>query len=218
MALDIFEIKLNKRQEKKVLEIASKQGHFTLFLGKENKLRVSAEKEKPKKGETHAVTVDASNHYYEWLLGWLGQQGIVPSEDLMSEIEELIRAEKAVEDDELARSIETLDTVTSEARERLRKRLEEEMRSEISAKQKNDYRCVIKRLDARDYKADYIAMWTTRTFGQEEGMAYVANINGVEDHFGSNVIKSRVYGRIFLDEAKPVKAGKSLKWIRLSPP
>jgi len=218
MALDIFEIKLNKRQEKKVLEIASKQGHFSVYLNKEDKLRISSEKEKPKKGETHAVTVDASNHYYEWLLGWLGQQGIVPSEELMGEIEGLVIAEKAVEDQELSRSIETLDSVTADARERLRKRLDEEMRSEITAKQKNDFRCVIKRLDARDYKADYIAMWTTRTFGQEEGLAYVASINGVEDRFGSSVIRSRVYGRIFLDEAKPIKAGKSLKWIRLSQP
>lgn len=219
MAPDIFEIKLNKRQEKKALEIASKQGNFTLFLGKEGKIRISEEKEKPKKGETHAVTVDASNNYYEWLIGWLAQQGIVPSEELVDEIERLYRAERLAEDEEFARTVDELDTATSGTIERLRAKLGEEMRSDsISTKQKNDYRCVIKRLDTKDYNADYIAKWATRALGEPEGMAYVNSLGETESRFGTKVIRGRMYGRIFLDDAKPIKAGKGLKWIKLAEP
>ncbi|WP_424358098.1 hypothetical protein [Methanocella sp. MCL-LM] len=219
MAPDIFEIKLNKRQEKKALEIASRQGNFTLFLGKEGKIRISEEKEKPKKGETHAATVDASNNYYEWLIGWLAQQGIVPSEDLVNEIERLFKAERDAEDEEFGNTVNELDAATAGTIEKLRVKLAEEMCSDtVSNKQKNDYRCVIKRLDARDYNAEYIARWTARTMGDQEGLAYAGSIKEIESDFGTKVIRQRMYGRIFLDDAKPIKPGKGLKWIRLAEP
>jgi hypothetical protein len=219
MAPDIFEIKLNKRQEKKALEIASKQGNFTLFLGKEGKIRISEEKEKPQKGETRAATIDVSNNYYEWLIGWLAQQGIVPSQELVDEIERLFKAERDAEDKEFASTVNELDAATAGTIERLRTRLDEEMRSSsTSNKQKNDYRCVVKRLEARDYNADYIAKWTARALGEQVGMEYSDAIKEIESEFGTRVIRYRIYGRIYLDDARPIKPGKGLKWIKLVKP
>lgn len=218
MALDVFEIKLNKRQEKKVLEIAGKQGHFTLFYGKEGKLRISAEKEKPRAGETRSATVDLNTDHYEWLFGWLGQQGIVPSEDLLTTIEAIVKAEREVEEAEFVKTVEALETTTATAVEKLRTKLESEMKADVSAKLKNDYRHVLKRLDARDYKSDYIAKWTIHALGEREGVAYATDLTEIEDHFGNCVLRCRLYGRIFVDDAKPIKAGKGLKWLKLTPP
>ena len=219
MALDIFEIRLNKRQESKALELAGKQGNFTLFSGKEGKVRLAAEKEKPRKGETHAATADLSNDYYEWLFSWLGQQGIVPSEQLLSEIEELVRQERALEDAEFVKTVEKVDAALDQAVSKLRLELEGRQQSPgISNKLRNDYRYVLKRLDAKDFKADYVATWTTRVLGETEGLAFSNCLQECRGRFGLKALRCRLYQRIFLDDARQIKPGKSLKWIKVVKP
>lgn len=218
MALDIIEVKLNRQQEETVLNAARKQGKVMLILSDKGGVRFSTnDLEELHDDEPDATTVNFSTEYYQELFVWLARCGIVPSEELTAEVEQIIRNEKDREDEEFSNSIIRIDAANEKAVTMLQAKLEDEMKTEISNKLKNDYRFVLKKLKNSDFKADYLAKWLTRTIGEKEGNEYADELQSVQDTYAINVLLSRMYGRIFIDDGMPVEPGRPLKWIRVLP-
>ncbi len=99
MALDIKEIKLNKRQEKQIMDAAREKGRIYLILDGE-KVKLSA-----KDAGDDVTVIDFGNDYYEELLTTLGDKGIVPSKELNKAIEKVLSDEKVYEDGEFFKAI-----------------------------------------------------------------------------------------------------------------
>ncbi len=119
MALDIKEIKLNKRQEKQIMDAAREKGRIYLILDGE-KVKLSA-----KDAGDDVTVIDFGNDYYEELLTTLGDKGIVPSKELNKAIEKVLSDEKVYEDGEFFKAIAEIEDVTVDASARLRKQIEQ---------------------------------------------------------------------------------------------
>jgi hypothetical protein len=208
MALDITDIRLNRRQEKEVMKAAREKGHINLILD-EGKVRLSAE------AEGHDVTViDFGNHYYEQLLARLAGKGIVPSKELTRAIEKAVTDEKVYEDGAFFKAVGKIDGETDKAVSRLRKGIERQLRGDLTPKQRNDYRAVLRKLDSKDFKPDYVEKWTGRVMGAEKLEAYDDRLQSARDEFGDAALLHRLYSRIFI-RGKDFRGGERLQWVRL---
>jgi hypothetical protein len=208
MALDITDIRLNRRQEKEVMKAAREKGHINLILD-EGKVRLSAE------AEGHDVTViDLGNHYYEQLLARLAGKCIVPSKELTRAIEKAVTDEKVYEDGAFFKAVGKIDGETDKAVSRLRKGIERQLRDDLTPKQRNDYRAVLRKLDSKDFKPDYVEKWTGRVLGAEKLEAYDDRLQSARDEFGDAALLHRLYSRIFI-RGKDFRGGERLQWVRL---
>jgi hypothetical protein len=205
MALDIKEIKLNKRQEKQIMDAAREKGHIYLILDGE-KVKLSA-----KDAGDDVSVIDFGNDYYEELLTSLGEKGIVPSKELNKAIEKVLSDEKVYEDGEFFKAIAEIEDVAVDVSTRLRKQIGQLLADpHITPKMRNDYRAVIRKLDGNDYMPDYVEKWTDRLLGEEK-------LEAARDGFGDASLLHRLYGRIFL-RGKDVKGGQRLRWVRFLKP
>jgi hypothetical protein len=212
MALDITEIRLDKRQEKLILKTAREKGRINLITDG-GKTRLST-----KKQENADVTViDFANHYYEILLEELSVKGIVPSKELLKAIEKVLTAEKVFEDGEFYKAVGTIDGETEMAVASLRKKVEALLQTDLTPKMKNDYRAVLRKLDKNDYKPDYVDKWTSRVLGAEKVEAYESKLLSAREGFGDEVLLNRLYCRFFI-RGTEFKGGERLKWVRLLKP
>ncbi len=212
MALDITEIRLDKRQEKLILRTAREKGRINLIMDG-GKARLSTKKQD---GADVAV-IDFANHYYEILLKELSGKGIVPSKELTKAIEKVLVEEKVFEDGEFFKAVSTIDGETEKAVAGLRKKIEALLKTELAPKMKNDYRAVLRKLDNNDYKPDYVDKWTNRVLGAEKVEAFENNLQTARDSFGDEVLLYRLYGRFFI-RGTEFKGGERLKWVRLLKP
>lgn len=212
MALDITEIRLNKRQEKQIMDAARKKGRINLILDGDRPGFSTNDT-----GDDVAV-IDFGNHYYEKLLTTLASKGIVPSKELMKAIEKVLAEEKAYEDGEFFKAAGRIDDATAKAAANLRKAIEKLLASpDLTPKMRNDYRAVLRKLDGNSYKSDYVEKWTNRVLGAEKLEAFEKKLQSARDDFGDSALLHRLYGRIYL-RGKDVKGGERLKWIRLLKP
>jgi hypothetical protein len=212
MALDIKEIKLNKRQEKQIMDAAREKGRIYLILDGE-KVKLSA-----KDAGDDVTVIDFGNDYYEELLSTLGGKGIVPSKELSKAIEKVLSDEKVYEDGEFFKAIAEIEDVTVDASARLRKQLEKLLEApDLAPKMRNDYRAILRKLDSNDYKPDYVEKWTDRLLGKEKLNAFDNELQAARDSFGDAALLHRLYGRIYL-RGKDVKGGQRLRWVRLLKP
>lgn len=212
MALDIKEIKLNKRQEKQIMDAAREKGRIYLILDGE-KVKLSA-----KDAGDDVTVIDFGNDYYEELLTTLGDKGIVPSKELNKAIEKVLSDEKVYEDGEFFKAIAEIEDVTVDASARLRKQLEKLLEApDLAPKMRNDYRAILRKLDSNDYKPDYVEKWTDRLLGKEKLEAFDDKLQAARDSFGDAALLHRLYGRIYL-RGKDVKGGQRLRWVRLLKP
>jgi hypothetical protein len=212
MALDITEIRLNKRQEKQIMDAARETGHINLIL----------DGDKPKFSTKDAgddvTIIDFGNHYYEKMLADLATKGIVPSKELDKAIEKVLTEEKVFEDGEFFKAVGKIDDTTVKAADNLHKEIERLLAApDITPKMRNDYRAVLRKLDSNEYKSDYVEKWTNRILGAEKLEAFEKKLQSTRDNFGDAALLHRLYGRIYL-RGKEVKAGERLKWIRLLKP
>lgn len=210
MALDIIDVKLTKKQEKEILKAARAHGRIMLSLDGD-KVTLSEDI------KSAGTDIEFSSEYYEGVFRFLAQRGIVPSEELMGEVERIILEEKVFEDGEYFKAVTKLDEAKLQVANKLKQKIKLDMSSDISPKLKNDYRAVLKRLESQDYKADYAEKWAARILGDEAVKAYAKKLDTSRDKFGDSVLINRMYARLFLYE-KDVQPGKSLRWIRLLKP
>lgn len=212
MALDITEVRLDKRQEKLILKTAREKGRINLIMDN-GKIRLSS-----KDQENADVTViDFGNHYYEKLLTTLAGKGIVPSKELTKAIEKVLVNEKVFEDGEFFKAVGTIDDETERAVAGLRNKIEALLQTDLTPKMKNDYRAVLRKLDKDDYKPDYVDKWTNRVLGAEKVEAYENNLQSARESFGDAALLYRLYGRFFI-RGTEFKGGERLKWVRLLKP
>lgn len=212
MALDIKEIKLNKRQEKQIMDAAREKGRINLILDGE-KVKLS------RNDAGDDVTVlDFGNHYYEKLLTGLAGKGIVPSKELSKAIEKVLTEEKVYEDGEFFKAIGEIEGATDNATVNLRKQLEKLLEAPgLTPKMRNDYRAVLRKLDSNDYKPDYVEKWTNRVLGEEKLEVFENKLLAARNEFGDAALLHRLYGRIFV-RGKNFRGGERLKWVRLLKP
>jgi hypothetical protein len=215
MALDITDIRLNRRQEKEVMKAAREKGHINLILD-EGKVRLSARDDGTDAGDDIAV-IDFGNHYYEQLLARLAGKGIVPSRELTRAIEKAVTDEKVYEDGAFFKAVGKIDGETDRAVSRLRKEIERQLRGDLTPKQRNDYRAVLRKLDGKDYKPDYVEKWTGRVLGAEKLESYDDRLQSARDEFGDAALLHRLYSRIFI-RGKDIRGGERLRWVRLVRP
>jgi hypothetical protein len=135
MALDITEIRLDRRQEKLILKTAREKGRINLIMDG-GKTRLSTKKQEG----TDVAVIDFANHYYEILLTELAGKGIVPSKELLKAIEKVLAEEKVFEDGEFYKAVSTIDSETVSAVAGLRKKIEALLQTDLAPKMKNDYR------------------------------------------------------------------------------
>jgi hypothetical protein len=212
MALDITEIRLDRRQEKLILKAARKTGHINLIMD-DGKVRLSS---KDQDG-TDLTVLDFGNHYYEKLLTRLASKGIVPSKELTKTIEKVLVNEKIFEDGEFFKAVGTIDDETQKAVAGLRSKIEALLQTDLTPKMKNDYRAVLRKLDKNDYKPDYVDKWTNRVLGAEKVEDFESGLQSARDSFGDAALLYRLYGRIFI-RGTEFKGGERLKWVRLLKP
>ncbi len=213
MALDITEIRLNKRQETQIMDAARKEGRINLIIDGE-KVKLSADDA----DDDDVTIIDFSNHYYEKLLTTLAVKGIVPSKELSKAIEKVLTEEKVYEDGEFFKAVGKIDTTTEKAAASLRKKIEQLLAStDLTPKMRNDYRAVLRKLDSNDYKPDYVEKWTDRVLGSKKLEAFDNKLQTARSDFGDAALLHRLYGRIYLS-GKNVKGGERLKWVRLLKP
>jgi len=212
MALDITEIKLNKRQEKQIMNAARVKGRINLILDGE-KVKFSAND-----AGDDVTVIDFGNHYYEELLTTLGDKGIVPSKELSKAIEKALTDEKVYEDGEFFKAIGEIEGATDTAMVNLHKHLEQLLKDPgLTPKLRNDYRAVLRKLDSDDYKSDYVEKWTNRLLGAEKLEVFENSLQSARDDFGDKALLHRLYGRIYI-RGKDFKGGQRLRWIRLLKP
>jgi hypothetical protein len=212
MALDITEIKLNRRQEKKIMDAAREKGRINLIMDGE-KVKLSADDE-----EGDVTVIDFGNHYYEKLLTTMAERGIVPSKELNRTIEKVLTVEKVYEDGEFFKAVGKIDSTTSKAAASLRKQIERLLDSPgLTPKMRNDYRAVLRKLDSNDYKTDYVEKWTNRVLGTEKLEALENRMQSARDDFGDAALLHRLYGRIYI-RGRDFKGGERLRWVRLLKP
>jgi hypothetical protein len=212
MALDITEIRLDKRQEKLIIKTAREKGRINLIMDN-GKARLSS---KEHEGADVAV-IDFGNHYYEKLLTRLSGKGIVPSKELTKAIEKVLVDEKVFEDGEFFKAVGKIDGETEKAVAGLRKKIEALLRTDLTPKVKNDYRAVLRKLDKNDYKPDYVDKWTNRVLGAENVEAYETKLQSARDDFGDAALLHRLYGRFFI-RGTEFRGGERLRWVRLLKP
>ena len=212
MALDITEIRLDRRQEKLILKTAREKGRINLIMDG-GKTRLSTEKQEG----TDVAVIDFANHYYEILLTELAGKGIVPSKELLKAIEKVLAEEKVFEDDEFYKAVSTIDGETEMAVASLRKKIEALLQTDLAPKMKNDYRAVLRKLDKNDYKPDYVDKWTNRVLGAEKVEAFESKLLSAREGFGDEVLLYRLYSRFFI-RGTEFKGGQRLKWVRLLKP
>jgi hypothetical protein len=212
MALDITEIKLNKRQEKQIMNAAREKGLIYLILDGE-KMKLSAND-----AGDDVTAIDFDNNYYEELLTMLADEGIVPSKELSKAIEKVLTDEKVYEDGEFFKAIGDIEDATVDASAGLRKQIEKLLTAPgITPKIRNDYRAVIRKLDSGDYKPDYVEKWTNRLLGAEKLEVFENKLQSARDCFGDAALLHRLYGRIYI-RGKEFKGGQRLRWVRLLKP
>jgi hypothetical protein len=212
MALDITQIKLNKRQEKQIMDAARKNGRINLILD-DGKVKLSGKDA----GEDISV-IDFGNHYYEELLATLASKGIVPSKELSKAIEKVLTDEKVYEDGEFFKAIGEIEGATDTAMVSLHKHLENLLEAPgLTPKMRNDYRAILRKLDSDDYKSDYVEKWTDRLLGAEKREVFENQLLSARDGFGDAALLHRLYGRIYI-RGKDFKGGQRLGWIRLLKP
>lgn len=211
MALDITEVRLTRRQEKEIMKAAREKGRINLIMDG-GMPRFSIEDP----GED-ITAIDFGNHYYEKLLATLASKGIVPSKELTKTIEKVLAEEKVYEDGEFFKAVGNIDSATDKAVTNLRNRIEKLLQSDLAPKMRNDYRAVIRKLDSKDYKPDYVEKWTSRVLGAEKLEAFEGKIQTARDGFGDAALQHRLYGRIYI-RGRNFKGGERLQWIRLLKP
>jgi|AGTN01.3.fsa_nt_gi hypothetical protein len=212
MALDITEIRLNKRQETQIMDAAREKGRINLIIDGE-KVKLSTGD-----ADDDITVIDFANHYYEKLLTTLAVKGIVPSKELSKTIEKVVAEEKAYEDDEFFKAVGKIDTTTEKAATSLRKKIEQLLADpNLTPKLRNDYRAVLRKLDGNDYKPDYVEKWTDRILGSKKLEAFDNKLQTARSDFGDAALLHRLYGRIYL-RGKNVRGGERLKWVRLLKP
>ncbi|HUL62704.1 MAG TPA: hypothetical protein VLT35_06540 [Methanocella sp.] len=212
MALDITEIRLNRRQEKQIMDAARKTGRINLILDG-GKVKLSGQDA----GDDVSV-IDFGNDYYEQLLTSLGNRGIVPSKELGKAIEKVLTDEKVYEDGEFFKAIGEIEGATDKATAGLRKRLEQLLGdASLPPKLRNDYRAILRKLDGNDYRPDYVEKWTSRLLGAEKLEVFEGRLQSAREGFGDAALLHRLYGRIYL-RGKDVKGGQRLRWVRLLKP
>ena len=212
MALDITEVGLSRRQEKEIMKAAREKGRINLILdGKKPRLST-----KDEDGGDVAV-IDFGNHYYEKLLTTLAGKGIVPSKELTRAIEKVLAEEKVYEDGEFFKAVGKIDGATGRAATSLRKEIEKLLQSDLPPKQRNDYRAILRKLDSKDYKTDYVEKWTSRLLGAEKLEAFGHKLQDARDDFGDTALLHRLYGRIYILGTE-FRGGERLKWVRLLKP
>ena len=101
--------------------------------------------------------------------------------------------------------------------ESLRKQIEKLLATDLSPKQRNDYRAVLRKLDKNDYRPDYVDKWTNRVLGAEKVEAYETKLQSAREEFGDAALLHRLYGRFFI-RGTGFKGGERLKWVRLLKP
>ncbi len=212
MALDITEIRLDRRQEKLILKTAREKGRINLIMDG-GKTRLSTKKQEG----TDVAVIDFANHYYEILLTELAGKGIVPSKELLKAIEKVLAEEKVFEDGEFYKAVSTIDGETEMAVASLRKKIEALLQTDLAPKMKNDYRAVLRKLDKNDYKPDYVDKWTNRVLGAEKVEAFESKLLSAREGFGDEVLLYRLYSRFFI-RGTEFKGGQRLKWVRLLKP
>ena len=212
MALDIAEIRLNKRQEKEILKVARVKGRISLI---EADGKVGLYTDDPEGDDV--VVLDFGNHYYEKLLSMLSGKGILPSKELMKAIDQVLSEEKAYEDGAFFNAVGKIDGATGRAKAALRKEIERLLRADLAPKQRNDYRAVLRKLEDRGCKADYVEKWTGRILGAEKLGALEGRLEAARDSFGDAALEHRLYGRLFI-KGTSFRGGERLQWARLLPP
>jgi hypothetical protein len=212
MALDITEIKLNKRQEKQIMSAAREKGRICLILDND-KVKLSAND-----AGDDVTVIDFANDYYEELLTTLGDRGIVPSKELSKAIEKVLTDEKVYEDGEFFKAIGEIEGATDSATANLRKQLEQLLKNPgLPPKMRNDYWAILRKLDSNDYKTDYVEKWTNRLLGEENREVFENKLQSARDDFGDAALLHRLYGRIYI-RGKDFQGGQRLRWVRLLKP
>ena len=211
MALDITEIRLSRRQEKEVLKAVRENGFINLVLDGERP-RFTEES-----GGDDIASIDLGNDYYERLLATLAKKGIVASKELTKAIEKVLAAEKVYEDGEFFKAVGKIDGATEQAVASLRKQIDQLLETDITPKMRNDYRAVLRKLDKKDYRPDYVEKWAGRLLAAEKLQAYEGGVRTARDRYGDAALLHRLYGRIYV-RGRSFKGGERLQWVRLLKP
>mgnify|MGYP005835100405 CR=1 FL=1 len=219
MALNIINIRLNEEQEESILQGGREEGYVMLILKENGSIRLSqSEEEILEEDDTDATTVDFTSEYYENVLGWMEENDFEITDDVMDAIGEVRDSEVEFEEQAYNEAVKKAGTAVLNTANDIKARVEEEMKGNISTKQKNDYRAVLKHIEKGDYDPEYVKKWSARLLGQDRSEELEHDIGSAESEFADKVLKFRMYNRIFVDDGAIVEGNEELKWIRLEGP
>lgn len=216
MTLEIMDVKINDEQEKEIFKAGQDRGYIMLIINKDGAIRLSPEEEETiGDDDMDATTIDFTAEYYDHVLAWLRDNGIPVTEDIRETISKAKESEVEYERKRYQDAVKTAGMIMLRLADKIKEKVGKEMQADISAKQKNDYRAILRHISAGNYDVEYLKKWAGRMLGEETEKEYTDSIGKVKSDFGDDVLRYRMYNRLFIDDGVIIAGREGLKWIRL---